>query len=470
MVRITTPCARKIITDFADEIRQRRTKGPKPAKTVINFRDDKGVGKERDIYHVPVDLIRYRKENGRISSEVLDYEKNRGVLKEDTHRGQKAIRTFLQEKDKDKTKELTATMSHEGQREPAIITCDGFLINGNRRKMVLEDLAERNPGKELFKRMKVVILPGEGEPGGPPTLLEIEQIENRYQLQSDGKADYSSFDKALSIRRKVGIGMSVEEQLRDDSTYAGLTEKKVKDAVTRIEEEYLKPLEAIDRYLDHLGRRRLYMTVSEGIGDPEGRWQAFLDYYKYVYKKLADPKQRLKLAIEERDVGKIEDVAFKLIRQRQFPGVNMKLHQVMREFGKWIRRPESKKALLRLVGDVTELDPEDCLDKDARELEPRDLDIKWKKRNQTAIIRQVKKAKGLFEREHEQETPMHLLRAALAKLNHEDMDIESISILKDADEARNLAREIQERAKDIEHEIYECKKDLKRFTKHFGDG
>lgn len=467
MVRITTPPARRIITDFAHEIRRRRTKGPKPAKTVINFRNDRGNGIERDIYHVPVDLIRYRKDNGRITSEVLHYEKNRGLLKEDANEGQKAIRSFLQEKDKDKTEELTATMSHEGQREAAIITCDGFLINGNRRKMVLEELKEQYPGDPRFEQMKVVILPGEGEPGGPPTLLEIEQIENRYQLQSDGKAEYSSFDRALSIRRKVNIGMSVEEQLRDDSTYAGLSEKKFKDAVRQEEEKYLKPLEAIDRYLDHLGRNGLYMSVSEGIGDPEGRWQAFLDYYKCVYKKLADEKQRLKLRIAEQDVGKIEDVAFTLIRQRHFPGMDMKLHKIMRDLGKWISKPESKKALLKLVGDVHELGPKERLDENGKELEPRDEDVRWSKENQTAIIRQVKKAKGLFERQHEQETPINLLRAALAKLNHEDMDIESLSILKDADEARNLATQIQERAQNIEHEIYECKKELKRLTNHF---
>lgn len=417
---------------------------------------------------VPVNLIRYRKENGRIASDILNYEKNRGVLKEYNNEAQMLIMSFLQEKDKDKTKDLTNMMSHEGQREAAIITCDGFLINGNRRKMVLENLAKKNPGNEQFKRMKVVILPGEGEPGWPPTLLEIEQIENRYQLQRDGKAEYSNFDRALSMRRKVNIGMSVNEQLQDDSTYAGLGEKKLKDAVREKEEEYLKPLEAIDRYLDHLGRNGLYMSVSEGIGDPEGRWQAFLDYYKYVYKKFSDEKQRLRLGIDEQEIGKIEDVAFKLIRQRQFPSMNMKLHQIMRDFGKWIRKPESKKELLKLVSKVDELTPKECLDENGKELELRDQDIRWSKKNQTTIIRHVKKARAYFEHQHERETPINLLRAALAKLNHEDMDTKLISILNDADEARNLATKIQERASEIEHELYECKKELKKLIDHNG--
>jgi hypothetical protein len=82
--------------------------------------------------------------------------------------------------------------------------------------------------------------------------------------------------------------------------------------------EFLAPLECIDRYLAGLNREKLYSTVSTGLGDPEGRWQAFLDYHQFVYKKLKDPNERLKLKLREDEVGKVEDIAFKLIRKRDF--------------------------------------------------------------------------------------------------------------------------------------------------------
>ena len=47
-------------------------------------------------------------------------------------------------------------------------------------------------GTKDLKR-KAVILPGKDDVGGPSTLLESEQIENRYQLQSDGKAEILCF-------------------------------------------------------------------------------------------------------------------------------------------------------------------------------------------------------------------------------------------------------------------------------------
>ena len=63
-----------------------------------------------------------------------------------------------------------------------------------------EDLYEEPRRRNM--RQWVVILPGGDDEGGPPTIKEIEQIENRYQLQSDGKSEYTNFDRAISIQEK----------------------------------------------------------------------------------------------------------------------------------------------------------------------------------------------------------------------------------------------------------------------------
>ncbi|MGB2990573.1 MAG: hypothetical protein WBC98_11515, partial [Candidatus Zixiibacteriota bacterium] len=71
MERITKPNVREIIEDFAREISSRQTRGPRPTKAVIDFRNERRDGKERDVLYVPIELLRYRKDNGRISSDVL---------------------------------------------------------------------------------------------------------------------------------------------------------------------------------------------------------------------------------------------------------------------------------------------------------------------------------------------------------------------------------------------------------------
>ena len=457
--------ARDIIEDFARDIAERKRLGPKPTKCVINFRQESRMGIERDIYYVHTELLRYRKDNGRICSDVLDYEKSHGVLDEKSIEAQDIIEGFLRDKDISKTEELRSIIEHEGQRDPAIITCDGFLINGNRRKMVMAELGRRFRGDPRFVDMKVVILPGKGDEGGPPQLIEIEQIENRCQLQSEGKAEYYAFDRALSMRRKAEFGMSLEEQLRDDPRYGGLDSKEFREAVRRHEKEYLGPLECIDRYLTYLNREGLYGTISAGLGDPEGRWQAFHDYYSGVYQKLKDEKTRIKLGILEDEVGGIEDAAFKIIRMRELQGMP-KAHAIIRDLGKWIGNEYSKRELLKLKEVGLDLPKEDRFDSNNNEYSERDIDRIWAKRNAARVVRHVKEAKNYYEYVKEKETPIDLLEAALKKLNHEDLKPSNVNISHYA-EAMRIARAIQQRAGELENEFYSYQKQLKKLTEKF---
>ncbi len=462
MEPIKKDIAREIIDDFAKEIAACKRPGPKPQKTVIDFRTEQKDGFEREVYYAPVGLLRYRKDNGRISSDILHYEKEHGILDDKSDQAQKIIRGFLEQKDREKTEVLIRALEHEGQRDPAIVTCDGFLINGNRRKMALEHLQDKHKGDSQFADMRVVILPGKGDPGGPPTQLEIEEIENRYQLQSEGKAEYYAFDRALSIRRKIENGMSLEHQLRDDPNYARLDEKKFKEAVKDTEAEYLKPLECIDRYLDNLGKESLYSIISTGKADREGRWQAFHDYYKSVYQKLENNKQRMKLGIEEDEIGDIEDAAFKIIRTREIPDMP-KVHMIIRNFPKWISNDNARKELVKLVDIEPELPYEETLDENGGECTPRVIDQRWAKKHKTKITKHVKNARNLYERRKEKETPLDLLKNALKQLNHENMEPANVEISNYA-EAMKIAREIQGRAKEIEHEFYGYRKQLKNLA------
>ena len=468
MGKITKQKTREIIEDFVKEIEKVRIESSPPKQTVINFRKEDKDRKPRPIYEVPIELLRYRKDNGRISSDVLNYEKDNGLLTEEAEETQQIIRKFLEEKDDKKTDELRRLIEHDGQRDPAIITCDGFLINGNRRKMVFEGLLERFPGDVRFKTMKVVILPGEGDEGGAPTLLEIEEIENRYQLQSEGKADYSAFDRALSMRHKMEIGMSLEAQLRDDPLYANRPSKEFKKAVDDFMDKFLRPLECIDKYLSALKRDGHYSTVSTGLGDPEGRWQAFLDYSNYLDKKLDDPKECMKLHIEENEVGKIEDIAFKIIRMRQvrgLPGIT-KVHDVMRKMHKWLRNEDSKKELLRLVDIPLGLPKEERTDDKGRLFSERVIDTIWAQKHSAIINGQLKKAINHFEHKKEQETPIELLRTALMKLDHKDMRADSVKITL-ITEAMKLTERIQKRAKEIGSELFNYKKECDKFKQTY---
>ncbi len=451
MEKIDKSKVREIIVDFSHDIEQRKRSGPKPQKAVIYFRSERKFGIERDVYDVPIELLRYRKDNGRIRAEVISYEKEFGILDERSQEAQKKLCEMLDRNDPEKNDELERSILHEGQREPAIITCDGFLINGNRRKMTIERINDKKPG--TIKDMKVVILPGKNDAGGPPTLLEIEEIENRYQHQSEGKAEYTKFNTALSIQRKINMGMTLEEQLRDDPIYAGLNDKDFKKEVKTIREQFLQPLECIDRYLEVLGREGLYNTISARSGDREGRWQAFLDYYNHVYKRLIDSKQRMELGVSESEIGKIEDIAFKIIRKREFPRIG-KAHQIIRDLPKWLSNSNSKKDLFRIVNISHEL--KDGKKENVADKEDDDIDKIWAGEHQE-IYGFIKNAKNTYEQGKVSETPLDLLEAALKKLQHENMVIDAINKA-DFSRAKKLIIQIRESIKELEKEFYDLEK------------
>ncbi|HUS49545.1 MAG TPA: hypothetical protein VMZ91_05235 [Candidatus Paceibacterota bacterium] len=450
---ITKPLEREIIENFVKEITLRRKdENIKPKNMVIFFRNEHTSNIERPVYEVPIGLLRYRKNNGRISSDVMSYEKDQSPLLEKSEDAQKMLRKFLEDKDPEQTKKLMNSIMHMGQKEPAIITKDGFLINGNRRKVALEKLHKKTR-EEKFGWMKVVILPGKNDPGGPPTLTEIEQIENRYQLQSEGKSEYSNYDRALSIRNKINLGLDLKTQLLDDPNYKSLSKKELEKVIKNFQEEYLEPLKSIDRYLEILSRPGRYDTISTGTTDREGRWQAFLDYSKNVRKKLNDVKERIKLNVNEDETGDIEEIAFKIIRKRDFPNLP-KVHQIMRDLPRWLENTDSKNELFKLLKIDFKLPGEECFDKEGKEISEREKDFKWSTRNQTELIGCTKKAKRLYDYQMEKDSPLTLLEESLKKLKHKGMIPEAIEYT-NLNKAIKLAEEIKKSANRLRKEFYQ---------------
>ena len=449
---ITTDAKREIIKDFQKAIDEKKITTNEP--TIINFQNDALDRKQREIFLVDLNLLRYRRENGRISSSVLGYEKEKGFLNPDEQDAQHKIKKFLLEKNPEKTEELIKMLKAEGQINPGIITCDGFLINGNRRKAALEENYKKNPSDERFARMRVVILPGEGEEGGPPTLKEVEQIENRYQLQSDGKAEYFGFDAALSIKQKIKVGFSLEEQLRDNPIYRDITPRQFK-AILKKEEQKLVALDCVDRYLDMFNRAGQYQQIAKGTGDPEGRWQAFVDYAN-TWNKLQKTQERMKHQIEDTDIEVLEQVAFKAIRFRDIPSVGKKIHEIMRRLP--ILWQHGKDALIELDKNVeVDIPAEDQVDSEGNQLPLSEIDKRWEARFRNQISYQIKQAVDAVAQKTEQQQPLSLLEDAYKKLTHEDMKIEAINT-SDLEKARKLAESIKEKATEMCSEIFERKK------------
>lgn len=455
MSKITQEEPRRIIDDFEKIIDESKDpKGAEPSTACIPFRDDLTLNTTRDVWMIPVQYLRFRKDNHRIISDIKSYEANHGPLEEDKKEAQKIIKEMLENKDPVKTVELIASIKHIKQTDAAVITADGFLVNGNRRKMAFEKLYEKTKD-EQYKRMKVVILPGNiNKDGPPPTKKDIKRIENRYQTQKDGRSMFTMFDQALGIRDNDNDGFTLEEQLRDDPRYHSLSDKDLKTVMKQWDDDYIKPLEAIDNYLRWVNRPSLYDTVTE-------RWQAFYDYHNSVIKnKLDNENWRLKNNISEDEIGEIEEIAFKIIRKKDIPKFGQ-LHKIMRDFLKWyINSENSKKYLRKFLDHVDDDLPENKqTDEENNELTDLEKDIIWGENNANEITKNLVEARKSAEWDAAQVKPLTLLEEALKKLNHEELTRETFNIkTKDAKTALSLSSEIGKRANELEHIFYDIDK------------
>ncbi|MGW0944310.1 hypothetical protein ACWD4O_17420 [Streptomyces sp. NPDC002623] len=87
--------------------------------------------------------------------------------------------------------ELTGDLLARGQKEPAIVTADGVLINGNRRTAALRTL--KRDGHPQFGYVRCLVLPADATPE------EILILEAELQVAKDFREDYSWINEAMMI-------------------------------------------------------------------------------------------------------------------------------------------------------------------------------------------------------------------------------------------------------------------------------
>lgn len=453
---------RSINHNFKSLIDAIKRDAAEPTKEVIDFRDEYKQRFPRTVYSIPIKYLRFRKNNGRIISDVESFEKEHNrILNEEDDETQELLRSFLLSNDKEKNEELKRSLSKNNQQQPAIITCDGFLINGNRRKMALEELYRSNNDDSQFEMMRVVILPDD------VTELEVQKIENRYQLQSEGKSEYQGLNRAIKIKRNIENGFSLEAQLKDDPNYYSLDKREFEKKVKEFEKNYLKPLECVDQYLSTFNRRGMYNTISEGVNDKEGRWQAFIDYSNFKTVTLQNKAKLHDLKIKENEIGNIENAVFKIIRKRSLSvqGTDIgKVHDFVRKLPKYLANEKAKAHILD-VKNVPEDIPEAMkFDKEGTRLTEREIDEKWGADNREQILGNLIQAYRYLNNQQERDKPLELLEDALKKLQHDNLKIDNMGT-DYYEKALELTNKIIEKAEQIHKEVDDARYKFKKLIK-----
>lgn len=165
--------------------------------------------------------------------------------------------------------ELRTDLETRGQQDPAVITADGVLINGNRRAAAIRSLHESTL-EAKFAYVACIVLPADA------TSRELLGLETELQLARDFKQDYSWINQALLIRELL-------EQYDGD---AKIVASLIRESVSEVELMAQK-LDLVDDLTGQSAGQRVQ-------GDFEENESAFTELARHMSGKDETERQGVK--------------------------------------------------------------------------------------------------------------------------------------------------------------------------------
>jgi len=251
----------------------------------------KGKADLYPIYTFNIDDLAFNKANGRIKAEVAEQEAELGrqldILEDEDQKIIKDLLLAIRPDENDKIKE---DLRKNGQMRSGIITCDGRLVNGNRRKAILEGLYDETKD-DRFRYLEVQVLPSD------ITKAELWLIEAGIQMSAPQQLDYSPINHLLKLREGVIAGLKLDAMA---SRIYGVSKDQL--------ELDLQRLDLIDEYLrDFLKKGDRYYLVRRLN-------EHFIDLQLILSWGQRPRGKRKAWTWEENDINELKLVAFYYIR------------------------------------------------------------------------------------------------------------------------------------------------------------
>jgi hypothetical protein len=234
----------------------------------------RGQVKNLSVFRIDISVPKFRLENGRTIRGIQEFTHDNPASAEalrdkSSAEAQDIIQSVLMMMvDKE---DLIKILAEEGQRDPLILTQQGYVLNGNRRLAAMRKLSQDAKHSRRFQNIDVVLLPQLDEP-------ELSSIEMRLQMAIEGKARYNWLDELLVIQKNIRVlNMDIE---------------KVRVAMRTTKPNLLKRLlmyELVAEYLEFSGKPGQFFSV---VSD-EQAFKTLADGVKR-YEKRVDMQRSLK--------------------------------------------------------------------------------------------------------------------------------------------------------------------------------
>ncbi len=244
-----------------------------------------------NVWEIPLDALIYNQYNGRIGSVVKSFENQNHKLEPEKAEDSKIIENFLWESKISANTNTLDSLRKTGQIKFGIVTCDGLIIDGNRRASLMNRIRHSNKctqeEKDRCAYFKAVILPDSA------TKKDILQLETSFQMGEDQKVDYNPIEKYLKCKDLEDAGFTRDEI----ASFMGIAKKDV--------DLNLEILELMDQYLAYNDYDGIY-TLANGHEDSFQKLNAAMKQYKQGVANM--------WAYTETDLNDMLCVAFDYIR------------------------------------------------------------------------------------------------------------------------------------------------------------
>lgn len=247
----------------------------------LNLRETGGIkklsiqGETRTfkVYRIPIDNLLYNKKNGRIATYVSQFiDEGKEFPEKDNNKFNNIIEEYIQKSNPEALKNTKANIKIMSQTEPAVVTAEGVILDGNRRFTALRQLSREGSGAE-FNFLEAVILENNAY-----TEKDIKRLELNLQHAIESKVDYNPIDRLVDIYRdliKEGGMFTIEE-------YATDTQMSIK----KVNEE-ISLAKLMLEYLEFIGQsKKFYIAREQKIDGP------IREIYKIINSKKIDINQK----------------------------------------------------------------------------------------------------------------------------------------------------------------------------------
>lgn len=247
----------------------------------LNLRETGGIkklsiqGETRSfkVYRIPIDNLIYNKKNGRIATYVSQHiDEGKEFPEDNVIEFNNIIEEYIQKSNPEALKKTKANIKIMTQTEPAVVTSEGIILDGNRRFTALRQLSREGAGAN-FNFLEAVILENNAY-----TEKDIKRLELNLQHAIESKVDYNPIDRLVDIYRdliKDGGMFTVEE-------YATDTQMSIK----KVNEE-IGLAKLMLEYLEFIGQsKKFYIAREQKIDGP------IREIYKIINSKKIDINQK----------------------------------------------------------------------------------------------------------------------------------------------------------------------------------